>query len=118
MAVRQHPPKKFSMRKIIAVTGLMAFALIAQSTTAAEMRCGWIENTMPSDLSLSDRDGSWKLASFEWQTEGFDHIPSTDHGDTCGCISGVTDKKSMRILKVLGGKLLPASTCQRDKNLK
>jgi len=106
------------MRKIIGLAGLIAFVLIAQSTTAAEMRCGWIENTMPSDLTLADRDGSWKLATIDWQTDGFDNIPSTDHGDTCGCISGVTDKKSMRIVKVLGGKLLPASTCQRDKKLK
>jgi hypothetical protein len=106
------------MRKIIGLAGLVAFVLVAQSATAAEMRCGWIENTMPSDLTLTDRDGSWNLVSGDWQTDGFDRVSSTNRGDTCGCITGVSDKKSMRIVKVLGGKLLPASTCQRDKSLK
>jgi hypothetical protein len=110
--------KEFSLRKIVGLTGLVAFVLIAQSATAAEMRCGWSENTMPSDLTLTDREGSWNLATIDWQTDGFDHVPSTNRGDTCGCITGVVDKKSMRIVKVLGGKLLPASTCQRDKSLK
>ncbi|CAB3798067.1 DUF4087 domain-containing protein [Pararobbsia alpina] len=107
------------MRRIVGLTGLIALALVTQSVTAAEKRCGWIENTMPSSLTLTDRDGSWDLVTIDWQTEGFDkNMPSTNRGDTCACLTVVTDKKSMRIVKVLGGKLLPTSTCQRDKSLK
>ncbi|HEV7833183.1 MAG TPA: DUF4087 domain-containing protein [Caballeronia sp.] len=106
------------MRKIAGLTGLIALVLIAQSVTAAETRCGWIENTMPSSLTLTDREGSWDLAAIDWQTDGFDHVPSTNRGDTCGCITGVADKQSRRITKVLGGKLLPVATCQRDKSHK
>jgi hypothetical protein len=56
-------------------------------------------------------------ASSDWQTDGFDHISSTSHGDTCGCITGMADKKSMRI-EGARRKLLPVATCQRDKSLK
>jgi hypothetical protein len=110
--------KEICLSKIAGLTGLIALVLIAPSATAAETRCGWIENTMPSSLTLTDREGSWDLAAIDWQTDGFDHVPSTNLGDTCGCITGVADKQSRRITKVLGGKLLPVATCQRDKSLK
>jgi hypothetical protein len=114
-----HSLKEFSLRKIVGLTGLIALVLFNQGATAAEMRCGWIENTMPSSLTLTDRHGSWDLVTSDWQTEGFDHnMPSTNRGDSCGCLNVETDKNSKRITKVLSGKLLPTSTCQRDKSLK
>lgn len=106
------------MRKIAGLTGLIALILFTQGATAAEMRCGWIENTMPSSLTLTDRDGSWDLVTGDWQTGGFDNMPSTNRGDSCGCLTVETDKTSRRITKVVRGKLLPTSTCKLDKSLR
>ncbi len=92
---------------------------LPQSAFAAQLRCGWIENDMPSSLTLSDREGTWAIASIDQQADGFGgHMPGTNKGDSCGCLSVETDKASMRITKVLAGKLKPVSACQRDKSLK
>lgn len=68
---------------------------------------------MPSGLALKDRDGTWDLTN----AEGLNSVPATDRGDSCGCLTVVSDKASMRILKILGGKLSPLSACQRDATL-
>jgi antitoxin component YwqK of YwqJK toxin-antitoxin module len=76
-------------------------------------RCGWIENNLPSSLSLKDRDGTWDLTN----AEGLENAPATGKGDSCGCMTVVSDKASMRILTISGGKLSPVSTCQKDAML-
>ncbi|MFC0577422.1 DUF4087 domain-containing protein [Paraburkholderia solisilvae] len=100
----------------------IALLLIALSlpkpAIAAQTRCGWIENDMPSSLTLSDRDGTWTIASIDQQADGFAHMPDTRKGDACGCLSVETDQATMHITKVLGGRLKPVSACRRDKNLK
>ena len=73
---------------------------------------------MPSSLALSDREGTWAIASIDKQASGFDQMPDTDKGDSCGCLSVESDKTTMTITKVLGGKLKPVSACQHDKSLK
>jgi len=91
---------------------------LPEPALAAQTRCGWLENDMPSNLSLSDREGTWTIASIDKQADGFEHMPDTDKGDSCACLSVESDKPSMRITKVLGGKLKPVSACQQDKSLK
>ena len=112
--------KSFRFPQCVAYVALVSAALyLPQSAFAAQTRCGWIENDMPSSLTLQDRDGTWTIASIGKDAEGFaDHMPDTNKGDSCGCLSVETDKASMRITKVLGGKLKPVSACQRDKSLK
>lgn len=83
----------------------------------AAKRCGWIENDMPSSLTLKDRDGTWSVVSGDRQAEGFAHMPDTNKGDSCGCLTIETNKQSMRVTKVLGGKILAVATCQRDRSL-
>jgi len=92
---------------------------VSQAASAAQLRCGWIENDMPSSLTLSDREGTWTIVSIDKQADGFDdHMPDTNKGDSCGCLSVETDKASMLITKVLAGKLKPVAACRRDKSLK
>lgn len=95
----------------------LVVALVAMSAHA-ENRCGWISNTMPSDLTLSDRDGQWKIATFTWNADGFEKMPDTDKGDTCGCVTGTTNKETHQFTRVTGGKLLPSKVCNADKSLK
>jgi antitoxin component YwqK of YwqJK toxin-antitoxin module len=76
-------------------------------------RCGWIENNLPSSLTLKDRNGTWDLTN----AEGIDSAPATDKGQSCGCLTVVSDKTTMHVLKVSGGKLSPLSACQGDATL-
>jgi antitoxin component YwqK of YwqJK toxin-antitoxin module len=83
----------------------------------AEKRCGWIENDMPSGLTLKDRDGTWSISSADSQADGLSQMPDTNKGDSCGCLTIETNRQSMRVTKVLGGKILAVATCQRDRSL-
>ena len=83
----------------------------------AEKRCGWIENDMPSSLTLKDRDGTWSIVSADGQADGIAQMPDTNKGDSCGCLTVETNRRAMHATKVLGGKIIPASACQRDKSL-
>lgn len=86
----------------------------------AVKRCGWIENDMPSSLTLKDRDGTWNIVGGQASGEpaGFDQMPPTDKGDSCGCLTVQTNRQSMQIIKIFGGELKPVSACQQDKSLK
>lgn len=91
----------------------IAAAASTANDGASVKRCGWIENDMPSSLKLKDRDGTWDLTN----AEGMDNAPLTEKGESCGCLTVVSDKTSIRILKIRGGKLSPVSTCQSDRSL-
>lgn len=91
---------------------------IVRASVHAETRCGWISNTMPSSLEISDRDGTWGIATFTAQADGLDKMPGTDKGDTCGCVYGTTDKATHKFTRITGGKILKASVCSADKSLK
>ncbi|MFM0300383.1 DUF4087 domain-containing protein [Paraburkholderia sediminicola] len=104
--------------KQITIIAAIAAAVGIATPAHAEKRCGWISNTMPSDFTLSDRDGGWKIATIEWQADGFEAMPSTDKGDTCGCVTGDTDKATHRFTRITGGNLLPTKICNADKSLK
>jgi len=86
----------------------------------AARRCGWVENDMPSSLTLKDRDGTWNIVGGQVSGEpaGFDQMPPTDKGDSCGCLTVQTNRQSMQIVKIGGGELKPVAACQQDKNLK
>jgi hypothetical protein len=110
-----------SLRCLLSVpcTVVLLVALTpTQSAMAAQTRCGWIENDMPSGLTLSDREGTWIIKTIDKSADGFEHMPDTDKGDSCGCLSVETDKATMRITRILGGKLKPVPACQADKSLK
>ncbi|CAE6768237.1 DUF4087 domain-containing protein [Paraburkholderia domus] len=68
-----------------AVTANTAPVDATSSLTAdgpAARRCGWIENNLPSSLTLRDRDGTWNIVGATHSGEfaspdGFDQMPST-----------------------------------------
>jgi len=105
------------MKKAGIAAGALVVAMSAAVPVHAEMRCGWISNVMPSSLSIDDRDATWSIATIDRTADDFEKMPDTNRGDTCGCVTGTTDKQSHRFTKITGGKILPAATCQRDKSL-
>ncbi|MDR5835379.1 DUF4087 domain-containing protein [Caballeronia sp. LZ034LL] len=90
------------------------------STQAAqEKRCGWIENSLPGgELTLQDRDGTWAISSADGLAAGFDRMPATDKGDSCGCLSVAVDKQSKRVTQIFGGEIIPNSKCEADAHLR
>lgn len=89
------------------------FLIATNAIAAPQLRCGWIENTMPSDLSFTDKDGTWNLLN----VPGEELLPDTDRGTTCACIKVESDPNKLIINEIYGGKKIPAKRCQQDKNL-
>ncbi|AEA60107.1 DUF4087 domain-containing protein [Burkholderia gladioli] len=84
----------------------------------AEKRCGWIENDLAGrDLTLRDREGTWAISTAAGVATGFEQMPATSKGDTCGCLSVATDRASKKITQVFGGKVIANSICHADKSL-
>lgn len=101
------------------ITVFLVALYLPRPVLAAQARCVLSQNDMPSSPALSDREDMWTIASIDTQASGIDHhIPDTDKGDSCGCLSLETDKTTMTITKVLGEKLNPVSARQHDKSLK
>lgn len=102
----------------------------AENTSAnkTENRCGWYENPTPGNHWLTDKDGEWTLGTQGgFQAEG-DYPPefsdaqwiktNGNYGYGCACLRVETDKKEMRILKVVSATARPLSACRNDKALK
>lgn len=96
----------------------------------AENRCGWLANLRPRDWWLVDREGTWTISAQDDSTAeaaGMSQVPdfdprqfvstNGDHGYGCACLQVETDKATMSIKRVLGGKVLPLRTCQADRTL-
>jgi hypothetical protein len=111
------------------LAGLVLLAL-AQTATAAENRCGWLQNPTPGNWWLTDRDAIWTLRDqgSEEEPDGMDLIPDLstrefrktngNYGEACACMVVETDAGRERISKILSFRQLPLSRCDRDKSLK
>lgn len=114
------------MRKIIAATCLSLFVL-PMTATAAENRCGWIENPTPGNWWLTDRDGQWIIMSQGGhEAPGLEHVGDISAGDyvatngnygyACGCMKVDTDGDS-RIVAIHSFRQLALSKCSNDPAL-
>ena len=107
--------------------------LMAMTGTAAaakpEQRCGWIANPTPANWWLNDRDGEWIISEQGgYQAPGVD-LPdfsvhdwvvtnSGDHGYGCACLTGLFDRKTMRVTRIDGVRQRTLKQCNADKALK
>lgn len=111
--------------------GLGLILILAGLTTAgaAENRCGWLVNPTPGNWWLTDRDGTWTLATqgMEASDDVMLNLPEFDeneyvasngnYGYGCACLSVDLDESGEQIVNVYGGKTLPLSRCESDKAL-
>ncbi len=112
------------------IAALLMLAASCLAAPAAEMRCGWLENPTPGNWWLTDRDGSWTLATQgdDYRDEVMDKVPPFDeaqyvatngnYGYGCACLSVDVDKVETRIVRVHSGKTIPLTKCEADKTLK
>lgn len=98
------------------------------SESKIENRCGWYENPTPGNHWLTDKDGEWLIgAQGGFQADG-DYPPefsddqwvktNVNYGYGCACLRVETNKKEMRITKVVSATAKPLSACRNDKALK
>ncbi|MDB5382654.1 MAG: hypothetical protein JWO26_2286 [Rhodospirillales bacterium] len=108
-----------------AVSAMLALLGAAES---AERRCGWYQNPTPRNHWLVDRDGTWTMmAQGGYEARGMDLMPDFTtrewvrtngyYGFGCACIAVDTDRRTMRIARILAVEQLPLSRCRQDSAL-
>ncbi len=103
-------------------------SLDAESGNKVENRCGWYENPTPGNHWLTDKDGEWMIGTQGAEQADGDYPPefsddqwvktNVNYGYGCACLRVETDKKEMRITKVVSATARPLSACRNDKALK
>jgi hypothetical protein len=101
----------------------------AAPQSKTETRCGWMSNPSPSNWWLTDRAGEWTIGQQgDFQAEG-DELPDfsthdwvvtnpPDYGYGCACVTGIYDKKTMRVLRIDLASQRTLRQCKVDKALK
>ena len=116
--------------------GALLMTMSGAATTAsgpppAQTRCGWLSNPSPANWSLSDRDGRWTIGTQGgWQAQGINRMPDLDRapaywvvtnvgekGYGCACLSVDTDRRRMRITRVISTRQQPLAVCRSDRRL-
>ncbi|MBX3574606.1 MAG: DUF4087 domain-containing protein [Mesorhizobium sp.] len=113
--------------KLAVAVAFLALAMLP--ARASENRCGWLVNPTPGNWWLTDRDGTWTLATqgMEASDDVMLNLPEFDeneyvasngnYGYGCACLSVDLDVAGERIVNVYGGKTLPLSRCESDEAL-
>jgi hypothetical protein len=107
---------------------LLALLLSGGTAQAAERRCGWMVNPTPGNHWLTDRDGTWTLATQGSEgAPGMEDMPDMttrgwirtngNYGYGCACLDVDVDRKAMRVARLYRAEPLPLSRCQADRAL-
>lgn len=110
---------------LISVCALIAVAPLA--ATAAENRCGWIQNPTPGNWWLTDRDGQWTIMTQGSNEDpGMEQIGDISAGDyiatngnygyACGCMQVDTDGQGT-IMRIYSFRQLSIGKCENDEAL-
>lgn len=113
---------------VLALSLLGASPAATPQGVAAQNRCGWLVNPTPGNFELVDRDGRWLLSSQGgYQAPGIDDMPDMSvagwvedngsYGHGCACLEVTTNKRSMKITRLIASKPLPLARCTSDRTL-
>jgi len=112
-----------SFALVLALAGL---ALPAYSAQKVERRCGWFENPTPANVTLTDRDGTWEIATQggyqangDWPQFKPDQWVRTNrnYGYGCGCMTATADSDIHRLDNLTKAVARPLAACRRDPTL-
>lgn len=120
----------FYGRHLTALVLALMLCVLSEISSAAETRCGWLENPTPANLWLTDAEGSWTLSTQggeQLDDASMNNLPATNanefvetngfYGYSCVCLKVRVDKKQNRILQVYSGKALLLKKCLEDQSL-
>ena len=125
MAVRARRPGPWLLWL---TSALMATCSSATPTTAAERRCGWLENPTPANYSLRDREAEWTLSEQGgFQARGIDSLPDMTtagwvetnghYGYGCACLTVTVDRKRTRVIDLSSAQPVALARCRSDHRL-
>lgn len=115
--------------RLLSALCLLAALTLPTTLLAAERRCGWLVNPTPGNYWLTDRDGTWTLATqgVETSDDVMLNLPDFDedeyvasngnYGYGCACLTVDVDKADARVIRTYSGKILPLRRCEADKSL-
>ncbi|WP_404615437.1 DUF4087 domain-containing protein [Rhodanobacter hydrolyticus] len=125
--MRQLSTRRVIMPVVILLSGLALAPAIAASSQQLQRRCGWFENPTPGNASLTDRDGTWIIATQgghqakgDWPEFGDAQWVETNsghHGYGCACLSMQADLRTRSVQLIRKATAEPLTVCRRDKSL-
>lgn len=103
-------------------------SLVAAGPALAERRCGWLDNPTPANWWFTDRDGEWTIgAQGGYQAPGMDEMPDMTtrgwvrtngyYGYGCACMEVETNRREMRITRIISARPVPLRQCRADRSL-
>ncbi|RJT37360.1 DUF4087 domain-containing protein [Rahnella woolbedingensis] len=116
--------------RLFYLTGMLciSFVIWCSSANSAERRCGWFENPTPANATLTDRDGTWEIATQggyqaegEWPRFGDTQWVRTGNGNYgygCACVTADTDQPTHRMSNLTNATARSLRACRTDKTLK
>ena len=112
---------------------ILLSVLISLSTSAEEVRCGWLDNPTPANVWLVDKEGTWVLStqgvqnplsddSIDLIFQAFDNKSeyvrtNGNHGFSCACLTLETDKSDHSVTHVSKSKQLDLKRCLEDTSI-
>ena len=125
--MRQLSTRRAITSVVALLFGLALAPAIAASAQQLQRRCGWFENPTPGNASLTDRDGTWIIATQgghqahgdwpEFSDAQWVETNSGHHGYGCACLSlqAAPDSRDVQLIRKATAQ--PLAVCRRDKSL-
>ncbi|MBY0316151.1 MAG: DUF4087 domain-containing protein [Bdellovibrionales bacterium] len=94
--------------------------------SAAQTRCGWIQNPTPANNWITDKNATWYIGiQGGHQAEGDLAYPPHDqyvytngnYGYWCGCITADFNKSNNYVTKIYSSLTKPLDACRLDPSL-
>jgi hypothetical protein len=105
------------------------FAFLVAAPALAERRCGWLDNPTPANWWLTDRDGEWTIMTQggrypdgmeenmpDMSTRGWVRTNGY-YGYGCACMDVETDRREMRVTRIISARPVPLRQCRADRRL-
>lgn len=114
------------LRTSLLTLALVGLPLSVHATEKTERRCGWFENPSPANATLTDRDGTWQIATQggyqakgNWPRFSAKQWVTTHgaYGYGCSCMTVSTDAASRQLNNLTKAAERPLAACRNDPAL-
>lgn len=120
------PLRSLHVQSALITLALTCAILPAHAADKVERRCGWFENPTAANATLTDRDGTWEIATQggyqaegEWpQFSDAQWVRTNGHyGYGCGCMTASADPETHRLNHLTNAVARPLAACRNDTTL-
>ncbi|MEF9673925.1 DUF4087 domain-containing protein [Pseudomonas sp. PCH446] len=120
------PLRSLHIQSALITLALTCAILPTHAADKVERRCGWFENPTAANATLTDRDGTWEIATQggyqavgEWpQFSDAQWVRTNGHyGYGCGCMTASADPETHRLNHLTNAVARPLAACRNDTTL-